>query len=40
MFDHLLFIFNSNLGIDLRVQLLSKYMVKFDNFGIFESFGY
>ena len=35
MFDHRLFIFNPNLGIDLRGQLLSKYKVKFDNFGLF-----
>ena len=35
MFDHLLFIFNPNVGVDLRVQLLLKYKVKFDNFGLF-----
>ena len=35
MFDHLLFIFNQNMGIDLQVQLLLKYKVKFDNFGLF-----
>ena len=35
MFDHRLFIFNPNLGIDLRGQLLSKYKVKFDNFDLF-----
>ena len=39
MFDHLVLIFNPNLGVDLRVQLLSKYKVKFDNFGLFESSG-
>ena len=36
MFDHRLFIFNPNLGVDLRGKLLLKYKVKFDNFGIFE----
>ena len=35
MFDHRLFIFNPNLGVNLRVQLLLKYKVKFDNFGLF-----
>ena len=34
-FDHLLFIFYLNLGVDLRDQLLLKYKVKFDNFGLF-----
>ena len=36
MFDHLLFIFNPNLDDDLRVQLLSKYKVKFNDFGLFR----
>ena len=42
MFDHVQFIFNPKLGVDLRRQLLSKYKVKFDNFGLFgiEIFGY
>ena len=35
MFDQSLFIFNSNLGVDLRDQLLSKYKLEFDNFGLF-----
>ena len=35
MFDHQLIIFNPNLGIDLREQLLLKYKVKFDTFGLF-----
>ena len=30
-----MFIFNPNLGVDLRGQLLSKYKVKFDDFGLF-----
>ena len=30
-----MFIFNPNLGVDLQVQLLLKYKVKFDNFGLF-----
>ena len=34
-FDHLLFIFNLKLGVDLQGKLLSKYTVKFDNFGLF-----
>ena len=36
MFDYRLFIFNPNLGIDLCVQLLLKYNVKFDNFTLFS----
>ena len=36
MFDHRLFIFNPNLGVGLRNQLLLKYKLKFDNFGLFE----
>ena len=41
MFDHQLFIFNPNLGVDLWEQLILKYKVKFDNFGrsIWTSFG-
>ena len=35
MFDHRLFIFNLNLGVDMQGQLLLKYKVKFDNFGLF-----
>ena len=35
MFDHRLFIFNLNLSLDLRGQLLLKYKVKFNNFGLF-----
>ena len=35
MFDQLLFIFHPNLGADLRDQLLSKYKLEFDNFGLF-----
>ena len=34
-FDHRLFIFNPNLGVDLKGQLLLKYKVKFDNFSLF-----
>ena len=34
-FDQLLFIFNLNLGVDLRDQLLLKYKLEFDNFGLF-----
>ena len=34
MIDHLLLIFNLNLGVDLRVQLILKYKVKFDNFDL------
>ena len=34
-FDQLLFIFNPNLGVDLRDQLLLKYKLKFDDFGLF-----
>ena len=34
-FDHVLFILNPNLGIDLQGQLILKYKVKFDNFGVF-----
>ena len=32
MFDHRLFIFNPNLGVDVEGQLLLKYYVKFDKF--------
>ena len=35
MFDQPLFIFNLNLGVDLRDQLLLKYKLEFDNFGLF-----
>ena len=35
MFDCLMFIFNMKLVVDLRGQLLLKYKVKFDNFGLF-----
>ena len=34
-FDHLLFIFNPNLGVDLKDQLLLEYKLKFNNFGLF-----
>ena len=34
-FDQLLFIFNPNLGVDLQDQLLLKYKLEFDNFGLF-----
>ena len=34
MFDQPLFVFNLNLGIDLRDQLLLKYKLEFDNFGL------
>ena len=37
-FDQPLFIFNSNLGIDLQDQLLLKYKIEFDNFGLFRIF--
>ena len=30
-----MFIFNLNFGVDLREQLLLKYKVKFNNFGLF-----
>ena len=33
--DQPLFIFNPNLSVDLRDQLLLKYKLKFDNFGLF-----
>ena len=36
-FDQLLSIFNPNLGVDLRGQLLLKYKVKFNNFVSMES---
>ena len=32
-----MFIFNPNLGVDLRDQLLLKYKLKFDDFGSLES---
>ena len=32
MFDHRLWIFNTNLGIVLRVQFFLKYKLKFNNF--------
>ena len=35
MFDQLLFIFNPNLGVDLRDQLLLKYILEFKIFGPF-----
>ena len=35
-FDQLQFIFNPNLGVDLWDQLLLKYKLKFDNFGLFR----
>ena len=35
MFDQPLFIFNPNLDIDLRDQLLLKYKLEFDDFGLF-----
>ena len=35
-FDQPLFIFNPNLGIDLRDQLLLKYKLEFENLGLFE----
>ena len=35
-FDQLLFIFNPNLGVDLRDQLLLKYKLKFDDFSLFR----
>ena len=35
MFDHRLFIFNPNLGVDLREKLVLKYKMKFENFGVF-----
>ena len=35
MFNQQLFIFNPNLGVDLRGQLLLKYLMKFNNFGLF-----
>ena len=35
MFDQTLFIFNPNLGVDLQDQLLFKYKLEFDNFGLF-----
>ena len=35
MFDQLVFIFNLNLGVDLRDQLLLKYKLEFDNFSVF-----
>ena len=38
MFDQPLFIFNPNLGVDLRDQLLLKYKLKFDDFCLFGIF--
>ena len=35
MFDQLLFIFNLNLGVDLQDQLVLKYKLNFDDFGLF-----
>ena len=35
MFDQPLFIFNPNLGVDLRDQLLLKYKLEFYDFGLF-----
>ena len=35
-FDRALFIFNLNLSIDFRGQLLSKYKSEFDNFCLFR----
>ena len=37
-FDRALFIFNPNLGIDFRGQLLSIYKSEFDNFGLLGIF--
>ena len=34
-FYQLLFIFNPNLGVDLQDQLLFKYKLEFDDFGLF-----
>ena len=34
MVDQSLFIFNLNLVVDLRDQLLSKYKLEFDNFAL------
>ena len=36
MFDRALFIFNPNLSVDFRGQLLSKYKSEFDHFGLFR----
>ena len=36
-FDQIVFIFNPNLGIDLRDQLILKYNLKFDNFGLYRT---
>ena len=38
-FDQPLFIFNPNLGVELRDQLLFKYKLEFDNYAFFESSG-
>ena len=35
VFDQPLFIFNLNLGVDLQDQLLLKYKLQFDYFGLF-----
>ena len=37
MFGQLMFIFNSNLGVDFGGQLLLIYMVKFENFGLWNA---
>ena len=36
MFDQPLFIFNPNLGVNLRDQLLLKCKLEFDDFGLFR----
>ena len=33
-----MFIFNPNLGVELRDQLLLKYKLEFENFGLFGIF--
>ena len=35
MFDQPPFIFNPNLGVDLRDQLLQTYKLEFHDFGLF-----
>ena len=35
-FGQPLFIFNPNLGVDLRDQLLLKYKLEFENFSLFR----
>ena len=37
MFDQALFIFNQNLCVDLRDQLLLKYKLEFENFCLFQN---